>query len=169
MGQVAGFIFAAAFFWTLLVLSIYDIRHQILPDSLVATSIGVAALSVLFHRLNLWGLPEVQPMYLYVVAGAVLFLFFGGLWFLSRGRWMGFGDAKLAFAVGLFLGWPLSVVALFSSFWIGAVVGVGWVLWRRVRTLQVPIPFGPFLAAGALVAYLWGAPLIEWYFSILRW
>ncbi|MBI2038930.1 MAG: prepilin peptidase [Candidatus Niyogibacteria bacterium] len=156
------FALTISFFWLLLTLSVYDIRHQILPDMLVGAAAAAAIVFVTAQSIQNPSLILVHGF-----AGAALFLFFGALWFFSQGRWMGLGDAKLAFAVGLFLGPVPALVALFLSFWTGAAVGIAWVLLNRIRTLKIPIPFGPFLAAGAFVAYLWGDILIEQYLRLV--
>jgi leader peptidase (prepilin peptidase)/N-methyltransferase len=78
---------------------------------------------------------------------------------------MGFGDVKLAALLGLYLGWitlghvPLG---LFVGFALGAVIGIGLMLTRR-KSRRDPIPFGPFLAAGAIIAILAGNPILDWY------
>jgi leader peptidase (prepilin peptidase)/N-methyltransferase len=84
---------------------------------------------------------------------------------LIHPRGMGFGDVKLAGLLGLYLGWitlghvPLG---LFLGFFMGAAVGVALMATRR-RTRRDPIPFGPFLAMGAVVAVLVGRPILDWY------
>ena len=87
---------------------------------------------------------------------------------LINPRGMGFGDVKLAGLLGLYLGWiglghvPLG---LFIGFALGAVIGVGLMLTRR-KTRRDPIPFGPFLAAGAIIAVLVGNPILDWYLGV---
>ncbi|MFA5291129.1 MAG: prepilin peptidase, partial [Candidatus Paceibacterota bacterium] len=81
-------------------------------------------------------------------------LFF--LWTVSRGRWLGFGDVKLALGIGLLLGWELGLSALVLSFWLGAIIGlflIAWgktQLWRRGKsyTMKSEVPFAPFLILG---------------------
>jgi leader peptidase (prepilin peptidase)/N-methyltransferase len=93
-----------------------------------------------------------------VVAAAALFV----LHEISP-RAMGFGDVRFAGLIGLYVGWlGLAQVpaALFLAFVLGAIVGIGWLAVRR-RDRHTHIPFGPFLAAGALVTVLWGQPLVH--------
>lgn len=85
--------------------------------------------------------------------GAVAFLF--ALWFFSKGRAMGFGDVKLIGATSLLLGFPLSILALLFSFWLGGIWGVG-LLVARMRNLKSQIAFGPFIIAGTVLAFLFG-------------
>jgi leader peptidase (prepilin peptidase)/N-methyltransferase len=80
---------------------------------------------------------------------------------------MGFGDVRLAFVLGLFLGWlGLSKVltGLFLGFFLGAVIGIVLIA-LRLRSRRDHIPFGPFLAAGAVVAVLSGSALTGWLFG----
>jgi len=76
----------------------------------------------------------------------------------------GVGDIKLAFFIGLFLGWPNILVALFLAFFIGAIIGVGLIASQR-KTLKSEVPFGPFLAAGTFIALFWGQSIINWYLN----
>lgn len=85
--------------------------------------------------------------------GSVIFLF--ALWFFSKGRAMGFGDVKLIGATSLLLGFPLSILALLFSFWLGGIWGIGLLL-LRVRNLKSQIAFGPFIIAGTILAFLFG-------------
>jgi leader peptidase (prepilin peptidase)/N-methyltransferase len=78
---------------------------------------------------------------------------------------MGFGDVKLSFTLGLALGcigWGEMVLGLFLGFLYGAVIGILLMIVRH-RNRKQAIPFGPFMAAGAITAILVGAPIITWY------
>jgi leader peptidase (prepilin peptidase) / N-methyltransferase len=79
-----------------------------------------------------------------------LFLLFLNL--ITKGKGMGMGDVKLAIFVGLFLGWPRILVAMYAAFIVGAVVGVGLILGKKVKR-KSQIPFGPFLILGTAIAY----------------
>jgi len=79
---------------------------------------------------------------------------------------MGFGDVNLAFFMGLFLGWPNILVALFSAFLIGAIIGIGLIILGK-KKLKSQVPFGPFLIIGTFIALFWGQNLINWYLNFL--
>ena len=81
------------------------------------------------------------------------------------GGGMGGGDIKLAAMMGAFLGWPLTAVALLLAFVTGAVAGVLLIALKR-RSRKDPIPFGPSLAAGGVIAMFAGQSLLRWYFGI---
>ena len=93
-------------------------------------------------------------------------LFFLAIFLISRGQWLGFGDVKLVFFLGLLLSWPNILVALFLSFFIGALLGTGLIILKR-KTLKSAVPFAPFLVIGTLIALFWGDILFDWYISLI--
>ncbi len=148
---MARFLLVSIFFLLLLAISVYDIRHKIIPDEFSLALLVVALVSVgLVAYIEREEVASTLPGD--IVTGVVLFLFFAALWYFSRGRWMGFGDAKLAFSLGLFLGYPAGFFALLFAFWIGAFVGIG-LLVTKQATRKTEIPFAPFLALGSLAAF----------------
>ena len=159
-------IYLVIIFSTLLVIAVYDIRHQIIPDGLVAM---FAILSVFWF---LWTVPGGLlhafqfPYYFTLLAGPLLFLPLWALWFFSRGRWMGLGDGKLALGIGWFLGLSLGMSAIMFGFWIGALFAVVMMVAQRIQqkfttskitttswTFKSEIPFGPFLILGVFIVY----------------
>jgi leader peptidase (prepilin peptidase)/N-methyltransferase len=86
---------------------------------------------------------------------------------ISQGKWMGIGDIKLAFLMGLILGFPNILVALFLAFFIGAIIGIGLILASK-KTLKSEVPFGPFLVTGTFLALFWGEVLVNWYLNLLN-
>ena len=79
---------------------------------------------------------------------------------------MGIGDIKLAFLMGLILGFPNILVALFLAFFLGAIIGLGLIFSGR-KTLKSEIPFGPFLITGTFIGLFCGGQIINWYLSFL--
>ena len=136
-----------------IVITIYDLRHKIIPDVLVYWAI---LLSLLVRCLLGGSLLD-------YLAGPILFVFFGLVWLLSRGRAMGFGDAKLSLSIGLLLGAALGFSAVVLAFWVGAVVGLALILSQRIYpllrrartiTMKSELPFAPFLVLGVWLALL---------------
>ena len=78
---------------------------------------------------------------------------------------MGMGDVKLAAFMGLFLGWPNILVALFLAFLAGAAIGLALIILKK-KGLKSEIPFGPFLIGGTFGALFWGEEIVHWY---MRW
>ena len=102
-----------------------------------------------------------------LIAGVLAGTFFFLLWLVSGGRWMGFGDVKLAFFMGLFLGWPNIVVGIFSAVFLGAIIGLG-LIFAGKKNLKSKLPFAPFLVSGTFIALFWGEKLIRWYLAFLK-
>ena len=151
--SLSNFFFSFFFFMLLLFISLYDVRHTIVPDVFVYSA-GLVAL--LFHmveggHINFLPLPS-------ILAGFLLALPLFLIWFFSSGRAMGLGDSKLMCAVGIFLGLQTGMVALLFSFWLGAIVGVLLLILSARKgnlrgTMKSEVPFGPFIALGAFCAY----------------
>jgi prepilin signal peptidase PulO-like enzyme (type II secretory pathway) len=147
----------------LVVIFVSDLKYFIIPDKIIFPAIGVTLFYRFFEVLkfghldlignlkfeigNLW--PILGPLLSGVAAGA----FFLALVLITRGRGMGLGDVKLAFLMGLILGWPGIFAALFLAFMSGALVGIFLIL-RGQATMKSEIPFGTFLAAAAIFVLL---------------
>jgi len=93
-------------------------------------------------------------------------LFLGGLWILTKGKGMGFGDVKLIAPIALLLGWPKILVGLFMAFVIGGIIGAALLIFGKKRVGQV-IPFGPFIIIGAVLSLIWGDAIFSWYMYLL--
>jgi leader peptidase (prepilin peptidase) / N-methyltransferase len=79
---------------------------------------------------------------------------------------MGGGDIKLLAMIGAFLGWKGVLFTIMASSLIGTVVGLSLML-RSGKGMKMAVPFGPFLAMGAIIYVFWGPRLVEWYFNLL--
>ncbi len=148
------FVPAALLALMLLAVSFIDLEHQLVPNAISYPGITLGLLLAI---------PQGRfADALFTAAGAgVLFLLIA---LVSRGG-MGGGDIKLAAMLGAFLGWPLTGVAVFAAFVVGASVGVFLLITRR-RSRKDPIPFGPALAVGGLVTLLAGREIIGWYLRL---
>ena len=80
---------------------------------------------------------------------------------------MGFGDVKLAFLIGLILGFPKTVVALYVAFLTGAVISIILILGKKKKFKGSTIPFGPFLVIGTFIALFWGEVILQKVFPFL--
>lgn len=171
--MLIGTIYAFIVFSLLIVISVYDIRHQIIPDKFAYTLAGLTVLPVLYKLFSVVDLSQLSSVYRWqgFAAGLVMFLFFAFFWLVSGGKWMGLGDAKLGLGIGWFLGLSKALLALVFSFWLGAVVGLTLiVLERRKYKISSAIPFGPFLALGALLAFFFGDMILKdyiYYFYVI--
>ncbi len=136
-------------FSILVTISVYDFKHKIIPNDMVFT-FDIAALVILFLTHKFYG-PFLSLTLWDLAAGPILFAFFGGLWLVSRGKWMGFGDAKLALGVGWLLGFYGGIFAIMMAFWIGAVFSIILLILQKLNlskfglTIKSVIPFAPFI------------------------
>ena len=94
-------------------------------------------------------------------AGVILFIIESYYVFTGK-EGMGYGDANIMAVVGAFLGWKKVLLTLFAASFVGAVVGIGLILLKG-KSKENPLPFGPFLSAGALISLFFGDVLINWY------
>ena len=142
----------------LVALTMIDLHHQILPDRITLPGIGVGLLA------SATMLPHgIVPAAIGAVSGFGLFYLIA---FLSRGG-MGGGDVKLIAMIGAFLGWQAVLLTTFLAATVGGLVGL--VMMAALgKGRKYAVPFGPFLAGGALVCMLWGPELIDWYLGLGR-
>lgn len=145
----------------LIVISVYDFRHQIIPNGLVYSLITLSFFSPIITRYSLR-----VTGYDYIT-GLAFFSFFGFLWLVSKGKWMGLGDAKIALGCGWLLGFIKGVIGLLIAFWSGALLGIFLLLFLpKTFKLRSRISFGPFLALGIIIALLFGNNILQIYFNI---
>ena len=148
-----------AFACALLVLFAIDLEHQILPDRITLPGIAIGFACSL-------ALPPGPLMSLAgILAGGGILWGIAELWFrLRKVDAMGFGDVKMLAMVGAFLGLPMVLVTFVVSTMIGGLVA-GWLVATRRAQMGTAIPFGTMLAVAALIASLYGEPLLAWYLS----
>lgn len=147
-------IFYAFIFSILIVISVYDIRHKIIPNKLVYFLIFIAFLS-LFINYNGGGSWFVMPTMIRLISGPLFALPFALIWLIGRGRWMGLGDAKLILAFA-WLFPPMQTFAVLTlSFWIGSIVSVLIMFLSRKKVgMKTEIPFAPFLVISSFLVFL---------------
>lgn len=142
----------------LIVIFVYDLKHYIIPDKVVYPAIVIALIYNLQFLISRESL-IFNNLVLSAVGAAVFFLV---IVLISRGKWMGVGDIKLAFLMGLLLGWPNILLALFSAFLIGAIIGITLIALSK-KSLKSEVPFGPFLVTGTFIALFWGQEIVNFY------
>ena len=150
----------------LIIIFIYDLKHYIIPDKVLFPAIGIVGIvRILDFAL---GILDFKSLLNYFFAVIVASGFFLAIFLVSKGRWMGFGDVKLAILMGLLLGFSNVLVALFLAFFFGAIIGVMLMIFKG-KKLKSEIPFGPFLIMGTFMAMFWASQIIQWYVtSIIR-
>ncbi len=143
------FSFFAFIFSLLMVIAVYDMRHKMIPDRLVYLFSGLSLfmIAVLYFISG----SNLISLVIAILAGPILALPFALLWYFSGGKWIGFGDAKLALGMGWFLGLSGGFSAVALGFWIGAIVSLFLLAVSKYGkgktkiTRRTEIPFAPFL------------------------
>lgn len=141
----------ALMFSLLIIITAYDLKHKIIPDAF-SFFFGILAFAGLFFFSNYVFDPHI-PSILGFFSGALIALPFALFWLVSSGRWMGLGDAKLALGLGYFLGFYNAFSAMVLAFWIGAIVGLCLIIFRKGYGMKSEIPFAPYLVFGAFLAF----------------
>jgi len=145
--------FFSFLFSILVVISVYDLRHKVIPDKLVYFYIFVSFISI-FVNTRGFGHLFFIPSLSFFLAGPVLALPFALIWLFSKGRWMGLGDAKLMLGLGWMLGFYFGLASLVLAFWIGAIVGLLIMFFSHNKiNMKTEIPFAPFLIISALIVF----------------
>ncbi len=159
-GDTPQTVFALLLTWSLIALSFIDIDHQLLPDNITLPALWLG----LF--LSLFGLyTDAHNSIIGAIAGYTILWSVYHLFKLATGKeGMGYGDFKLLALFGAWLGWQyLPVIILLSSL-VGAMIGISMIIFVK-RDHNIPIPFGPYLAAAGWIALLWGNDINQFYLS----
>lgn len=152
-------IYYCVVFSVLIVITIYDYRHKIIPNSFVYIFIALGLLKLFFFMYLKYPVLGTEDWF-DLLSPVLLFAPFAMLWFFSGGRWMGFGDAKLAFGIGALLGFSYGVGSVVLGFWMGALWSIlliiNYKILRRGQDVGMgsELPFAPFLIAGVIIIFL---------------
>ena len=153
-------LFAMALGWALLALAIIDLEHQLLPDDITLPFLW---LGIALNFFNVF--TDLHAS----VLGAILG--YGALWsvyivyrLVTGKAGMGHGDFKLLALLGAWLGWQLLPLIIISASLLGAIIGIGMIIFRA-HDKDIPIPFGPYLAIGGWIAMLWGPAILSLYLN----
>ena len=141
----------------MIIIFIYDLRWYLIPDI-----VSLPACIVVFI-LNLFLGYEWQNLLLSGIIGGGFFLV---QFILSRGKWIGGGDIRLGLLMGLALGWPGILLALFIAYILGSIIGMGLILAKK-KQLSSQVPFGVFLSIATVITLFWGKGIINWYLGII--
>lgn len=186
---VSDLLFSSFVVSVLVAVIITDIKTSLIPDRITYPAIAVSftylllnsAAKALLIYYSLSGSPlgkyllppysdfyfrqvfyNISPLYNGLIAALMLGAFFLVLIMITKGRGMGGGDLKLGIFMGLVLGIENSLLALMLSFLTGSILSIGLII-LRLKKLGDTIPFGPFLALGALISLFWGPQIIKLY------
>jgi len=159
-----GFVAIAAliFVWALIALAVIDLNTQFLPDDITLPLLWIG----LLININ-QGFTDIQSAVIGAIAGYLsLWSIYWCFKLITGKEGMGYGDFKLLAAIGAWLGWKMLPVVILLSSLVGASVGIGLILAAKLHR-NIPIPFGPYLVGGAVIALFWGKELIHTYLGLL--
>lgn len=162
LGPTESALWALLLVWSLVALTMIDFDTQLLPDSITLPLMWLGLV------LNYFGvMTDFQSAFWGAVAGYLSLWSVYWLFKLVTGKeGMGHGDFKLLAALGAWLGWQLLPAVILLSSVVGAVVGISLMVFRQ-HGREVPIPFGPYLAAAGLLCLWFGSEIQRWWFGFL--
>jgi leader peptidase (prepilin peptidase)/N-methyltransferase len=153
------FVFVAA----LIVITVIDLYHQIIPDVISLPGIGAGLLvSLIIPQITF-----LNSLLGILLGGGSLFLVATLYQWLFKREGMGGGDVKLLAMIGAFLGWKAIILTILLSSLIGSITGII-IMVSKGKDFKYAIPFGPFLSLGAVIALFYGPSLINWYLYLNR-
>lgn len=142
----------------LLIIFAYDLRYMLIPDSIsIPAIILVFLLQATSYKLQVTS---------YLAAALVASGFFLAQFLISRGRWIGGGDIRLGFLMGLMLGYPVIIAGLIFAYMLGTIITLPLVVLRR-RTMKSQVPFGAFLTVATIIGMVFGDEVIGWYMNLI--
>ena len=159
---------ALVFTWALVALTVIDLDHHILPDVITLPLMWLGLLASLAWQPGPALSIPVDPWSAIIGAAAgylSLWLVYWAFKLLTGKEGMGYGDFKLFAAFGAWMGWQMLPLVLLLSAFTGAAIGI-LLIALRGRDRNIPIPFGPYLAAAGWIALMWGPQIVGGYLSL---
>ena len=144
----------------LMIIFVYDFKHKLIPNKVIYPLVGGTALWYLISYLFFQNYSLAELLSLIVVAFYSA-AFFWVIHSMTKGKGMGMGDVKLGFFMGLFLGYPLILLALFLGFFIGTIVGLTLIIIGH-KKFKSEVPLAPFLISGTFLVMLFG----QWFLDL---
>jgi len=162
-GPSLSYLFYFAFVAALIVITVIDLYHQIIPDVISLPGIGMGLLVSLI-------IPQItfsNSLIGMLLGGGSLFIVATFYQWLFKREGMGGGDVKLLAMIGAFLGWKAVLLTILLSSLIGSVTGILMMVVKG-KDFKYAIPFGPFLSLGAVISLFYGEEIVRWYLALNR-
>lgn len=162
-------VFFVFIFSLLIVISVYDLRHKIIPDKLVYLFIVLSFFSIFINPYT-FGSFFALPTFESLISGPISALPFVLIWYFSKGRLMGLGDSKLILGIGWILGLAQGFFSIILAFWIGAIISLLFIFLPKIApylikgkklNMKTEIPFAPFLIISFLVTFLFNLDIFS--------
>lgn len=163
-GNIVFFIAWLASVVGLNALFLYDLKYLILPNKIVFPVFVIGLIGIIAQSILQSDLESIKTaIYGVLIGGGIFYLLFQ----LSSGKWIGGGDVKLGFALGLIVGGPSNaLLLLFIASSLGSIYSIPQILKKNIK-VQTKIAFGPFLITAAVIVQLFGQKMIDWYINTL--
>ncbi|HQL52405.1 MAG: prepilin peptidase [Patescibacteria group bacterium] len=143
----------------LIFIFVYDLKYKEILTLPVWFLSALLFIFSLFTGWNIW-----YKMLIGALVGSGFFFF---QYIISKGKWIGGGDVRLGFLLGIILGWPNILLALFVSYILGALSGL-YLIIKNKKNMKSEVPLGVYLTIGTFVTMFWGEKIIKWYISFLK-
>ncbi len=141
----------------LIIIFVYDLLYQEILPEVIWFGVAAGLAFNLYLGMSVWAM-----LFGALAAGGFFFFQFA----VSKGKWIGGGDVRLGAMIGIWLGWPLILVALIIAYFVGAIASL-FLLILKKKTLASATPFGTYLALGTFMAMFWGQQIMQWYIKLL--
>jgi len=161
--QLVRFVSYLGLVSSLIVIFFADVKYQIIPDSMQVIFFIFSLFIHIFSLKYFWNLEF--GIWNFLISGVVVMLPILILYWLTKGRGMGFGDVKLAFVIGFSLGLKAGLLTLYGGFILGAIIGLILIIFKLKR-LKSKIAFGPFLILGMIIILIWQKPIYDLIYKI---
>lgn len=155
---VFGLIAYAVFSSFLIVIFVYDLKHYLILDKVLLPAFLFTLISILIL--------EGENILYHLLASMIFGFFLFFIYYFSKGKWMGGGDVKLAFLLGLMVGFPEIFFTFFTTFVLGALVSIALMIFGKKR-MKDRMPLGTFMTLAAFLSFFVARVVVEWYLKIL--
>lgn len=162
-GADAQTLFGLVFLWSLISLTMIDVDHYLLPDSITLPLMWLGIVANLFGTYT-----TLESSVIGAITGYLsLWLVYWGFKLATGKEGMGYGDFKLLAALGAWMGWEYLPLIILLSSAVGALLGIGAIVLLG-RDKAKPLPFGPYLAVAGFIAFIWGQELLQHYLQMMN-
>lgn len=161
--EFLAFIILNTIFFILILVALYDAKTKYVLTYYIYAAATLALIYNLLQFNGTWSLTNIYYFILpYILSAVIPALAFWGISKATKEKAMGSGDADIAIAIGLLLGWPLIAVSYYFAFIVGALWGISLLISKKAK-LKSELPLGPFLISGVFFAFIFGEQIIGWY------
>jgi leader peptidase (prepilin peptidase)/N-methyltransferase len=150
----------------LVVIAVFDLKHYLILDSVLIPAVVIAFLQLFYLSIVQKNFGFHSPVVSGILGAVIIASFFAAQYYISDGRWIGFGDVKLGIFLGLLFGFSQGLILLLVSYCLGAVIGLLLILFGG-KNLTSKLPFGTILGFSAIIMMLYGTQILNWYLGII--